>query len=299
MTSLTDVGLDFLGSPSAFLAAAGDWLATEPLVGTVVATMAQRGVAAEQAGQQLPLDDWWLVVRRGHEVVGAAMRSAPFPPRPLFVLPMPDEAATALAQAIVERGEEVDALNGALPATQVCAEELARLTGRSAEVVVRSRLHRASSVVPPAAPEGRLRQAGLADLELARAWFAAFLADADEQAGRPAGSHAGEVPSPEEMRLRLADGQIWLWEVEGRPVHLTALNPPSFGVARIGPVHTLPEHRGHGYAGATVAALTSRVLAAGDVPCLFTDQGNPVSNALYARIGYLPVVDMANYVLRD
>lgn len=297
MTTSRDVRLRFLTSPAAFLDEAGEWLSREPVVGTVVATMAQRRVAAESAGHPLPRDDWWLVVRQGEAVVGTAMRSAPFPPRPLFVLPMPEAAATALAQALVERGEDVTALNGALPATRACATELARLTGRRPHVAVHSRLHRADSVVRPAAPGGRLRQATPDDVDLATAWFAAFLADADAQAGRPTGSHAGEVPSSEEMRSRLADGQVWLWEVDGRPVHLSVLNPPSFGVARIGPVYTPAEHRGHGYAGATVAALTSRVLEAGDVPCLFTDQANPVSNALYARIGYRPVVDMANFVL--
>ncbi len=297
MASSRDLSLDFLTSPAEFLDAAGAWLARDPVIGTVVATMAERRVRAMEEGLPLPLHDWWLVVREGHDVVGVAMRSAPFEPRPLFVLPMPEAAAAMLARELVDRGEDVTALNGALPATQACADELARLTGRSALVAMHSRLHRAPTVVPPKEPDGLLRQATPAEVGLARDWFAAFLADADAQAGRPVRAHAGEVPEKDEMLRRIADGQIWLWEVAGEPAHLSALNPPSFGVARIGPVYTPLEHRGHGYAGATVAALTSRVLDAGDVPCLFTDQANPVSNALYARIGYEPVVDMANYVL--
>lgn len=297
MTTDSAVRLDFLTSPSAFLDAAGEWLAREPVIGTVVATMAQRGIAAETAGLRVPADDWWLVVREGTEVVGAGMRSAPFAPRPLFLLPMPEAAALALARTLVDRGERVDALNGALPATQVCAEELARLTARTARVAMGSRLHRAGRVVHPPQPDGLLRAATTAELDVARAWFEAFLADADAQAGRPVQAHAGEVPSRDEMRRRIHDGQLWVWERDGEVVHLSALNPPGFGVARIGPVYTPREHRGHGYAGATVAALTARVLEAGHVPCLFTDQANPVSNALYARIGYEPVVDMANFVL--
>lgn len=297
MAPRSDLTLDFLTSPSAFLDAAGERLGRQPVIGTVVATMAERGMQALRDGRALPPDDWWLVVREDEEVVGVAMRQAPFEPRPLFVLPMPEAAAVALAETLVARGEEVLALNGALPATQVCAEELARLTGRTAMVALHSRLHEASRVVLPKEPDGLLRPAGREDVGLARAWFAAFFADADAQAGRPVRAHAGEVPPPDEMLRRIADGQIWVWEVDGQPVHLTALNPASFGVARIGPVYTPEAHRGRGYAGATVAALTSRVLGAGDVPCLFTDQANPVSNALYARIGYEPVVDMANYVL--
>ena len=55
------------------------------------------------------------------------MRTAPFAPYPPFLLPMPDEAAVALARALHERGEEVLGLNGALPAVDLCAAELTRL----------------------------------------------------------------------------------------------------------------------------------------------------------------------------
>lgn len=296
------VSLEFLASPSAFLAEAGEHLAQDSVLSTVVATMAHRGAAVEQRGGDLPPDDWWLVARSvgadvAGEVVGVAMRSAPFAPRPLFVLPMPQEAAVALAHALHARGEEVLALNGALPATQVCADELARLASRKATVAVHSRLHQLQSVVPPRVPAGDLRPATYADLPLALAWYAAFFVDADQQAGRPVGTHAAEVPPPDEMLRRIASGDLWIWEVDGTPVHLSALNPPSFGAARIGPVFTPPEHRGRGYAGATVAALAQIALDAGAAPCLFTDQANPVSNALYARIGFTPVVDMANLVL--
>ena len=47
-------------------------------------------------------------------VVGVAMRTAPFAPYPLFVLPMPDAAAVALARALHDRGEPVGGVNGAL-----------------------------------------------------------------------------------------------------------------------------------------------------------------------------------------
>ena len=52
-------------------------------------------------------------------MVGA--RTAPYPP---FLLPMPDQAAVALARALQERGEEALAVNGALPAVDLCAAEL-------------------------------------------------------------------------------------------------------------------------------------------------------------------------------
>jgi predicted GNAT family acetyltransferase len=80
-------------------------------------------------------------------------------------------------------------------------------------------------------------------------------------------------------------------------VHLTAGNPPAYGVARIGPVYTPAADRGQGYASAAVAAVSQRHLDAGVRPCLFTDQANPTSNRVYEAIGYRPLVDMVNLVL--
>lgn len=97
------------------------------------------------------------------------------------------------------------------------------------------------------------------------------------------------------MARRIDDGLVWLWE-DGteRVVHLTAHNPPAFAVARVGPVYTHSDARGHGCASAAVAAVSQRLLDEGVRACLFTDQANPTSNKIYEAIGYRPVEDMAN-----
>lgn len=287
--------LEFLTDARQFLAAAGEHLARNPVQNTVVATLAERFAAGEHGAP----DDWWLVVRDGDDVVGAGMRTAPFPPRPAFLLPMPDEAARLLARTLCERQEVVGGLNGALPTVRVCAEEMARLTGGTVEVALHVRLFEAREVIPPARPEGRLRLGVAADLELASAWFAAFMADADAQAGRPPGSTPQESPDPESMRMRIEDGWLWFWMNEAdEPVHLTSVNPVSFGAARLGPVYTPPAQRGRGYASAAVAEISQRILDRGARPCLFTDQANPTSNRIYQALGYRPVTDMANLTIR-
>jgi predicted GNAT family acetyltransferase len=63
-------------------------------------------------------------------------------------------------------------------------------------------------------------------------------------------------------------------------------------MTRIGPVYTPPEQRGHGYGTAVTAAATAWALGAGAREvCLFTDLANPVSNAIYPRVGYRPLLD--------
>jgi predicted GNAT family acetyltransferase len=295
----TEHALEFCTDPTEFLAAAGDHLAADPVVGTVVTTVARRALSQVEAGIEQPDRDWWLVVRDGTgAVVGIAMRTAPFAPYPVFLLPMPDEAALALAGALAQRGEQVLGINGALPAVELCAADLARLQGGRVEVAQHTRLHELGELSLPAPVAGRLVAATVDDLELATRWFEAFMGDADEMAGRPRGASAHDVPEPAEMLRKIRAGTLWFWVDEtGERVHLTGANPPAFGVARIGPVYTPPAERGCGWASNAVAEVSRRLVADGARVCLFTDQANPTSNRIYAALGYRPVVDMANLVI--
>ncbi|MGC4837874.1 GNAT family N-acetyltransferase [Micromonospora vinacea] len=301
MSTVPNAGLRlwFCTGPGEFLAAAGDYLGADPVVSTVVTTIAHRLLS--QRAEGIPQSDrtWWLVVSDGSgTVVGAGMRTAPYAPYPPFLLPMPDEAAVALARALHNRGEEVLAVNGALPAVELCAAELTRLGGGRVQVTQHTRLHELGELTwPPPAP-GNLVAATEDDVALVTQWVAAFMGDADEQAGRPRGSSAHEAPDQAEMLRRLHAGRLWLWVDEtGKPVHLTGANPPSFGVARVGPVYTPPAQRGRGWASNAVAEVSRRIQAEGERVCLFTDQANPTSNKIYAALGYRPVVDMANLVI--
>jgi hypothetical protein len=300
MSTIPGAGLrlQFCADPGEFLAAAGDYLAADPVISTVVTTVAHRLLAQQADGIAQPARTWWLVVRTASAVVGAGMRTASFAPYPPFLLPMPDQAAVALAGALHERGEEVLSLNGALPAVEVCAAELARLDGGRVQVSVHTRLHELGELVWPAPVPGGLRAATEDDVDLVMEWFGAFMGDADEQAGRPRGASAHEVPDRAEMLRRLRAGSLWFWVNQaGEPVHLTGVSPPSFGVARVGPVYTPPAQRGRGWASNAVAEVSRRIQAEGARACLFTDQANPTSNKIYAALGYQSVGDMANLVI--
>ena len=85
---------------------------------------------------------------------------------------------------------------------------------------------------------------------------------------------------------RVARGDFRIWE-DGRPVAYAGYNDAAPDFARIAPVYTLPECRGHGYATALVASLARELLARGKRRLfLTTDVANPTSNAIYARIGF-------------
>ena len=279
--------------PAEFLEIAGDLLAADPVVSTVMATVTSRMVG------EPPPDDrpqWWAVVRDEHgEVAGLAMRTARTPPHPMFVLPMPDDAALALARTVHARGESVGGLNGSLPAAEVCAGELARLQGDTVEVAQHTRLFELGDLVAPTGVPGSLRSATLDDFDLAQEWVDRFMYDADVQAGRDPDAHGREEILPEDLRKKIELGTYWFWlDDAGERVHLTGANPPSYGVARIGPVYTPPEQRRKGYAGAAVAQVSQLFLDQGARVCLYTDQANPTSNGVYVALGYRPVVDQVN-----
>lgn len=292
--------LEFLADPAAFATAAGGLLAAEPVRSTVVATVTARLRRATGAAHPPEAPDrWWLLVRdRDGKLVGAGMRTAPFLPYPVYLLAMPEEAALELARTLHDRGEHVDAVEGATPAVEVCATELARLTGRHVAVNSRMRLQEVTEVVDPPPVPGRLREARPEDTDLVHAWFDAFAGDAAEQAASPY-PHPGPIESRESIVARIRNGEVWLWEVEGHPVQLTAFNPPAFGVGRIGPVYTPGDQRGKGYAAAATAAVSRNLLATGVRVCLFSDLANPTSTALYERLGYREVVQVANLLLLD
>ena len=211
--------LEFFTDPADFLDAAGPLLATDPVLGSVIASVSERTARELASGDDswaevgAPFDRWWVIVRDdAGEVVSAAMRTAPFKPHPTFAMAMDDEAAAALAAALRDRDEFLGGANGALPGSRVLAEETARVWGGSMAVDKHTRLWEATDVVVPPAPEGRLRRATEADAELVLAWFTAFHAEADEQAGREPDSDSGEHNTLDSVLVRIREGVEWLWE---------------------------------------------------------------------------------------
>ncbi|CCH77503.1 GCN5-related N-acetyltransferase [Nostocoides japonicum T1-X7] len=293
--------LEFSDEAGPFAQAAGPFLAAGPVLSTVVSTVLE--MEGDGRGRDRAVREgypYWFVIARDDtgEVAGVAMRTASFEPHPAYVLTLPDEAAVRLARTLHERGEALEGVNGSLPAARIVAEETARLTDGAVSVSMPTRLYEVRDVIEPRRPEGRLRPATRDDADLVVEWFDAFDLDAAAQAGRTPSALDHPIVDRPEIRQRIDEGGVWLWETPaGRPVHLTCVRPPAYGVSRVGPVYTPREHRGRGYAGAAVAEVSRRILASGHRACLFTDQANPVSNRLYASLGYRPVVDMANHVV--
>ncbi|MFL6158192.1 MAG: GNAT family N-acetyltransferase [Marmoricola sp.] len=281
--------LQFFDDPHAFLSAAEQLLAAEPVRSTVIASVTARFARGDSPRPAAAPPPWWVVARdEVGTVVGAGMRTAPLPPYPPYVGAMPDEAARLVARTLHERGEAVGVVNGFVPAIDVLVDELLGLEGGTASATERTSLYEVVDLVEPAGVPGRLRIARDDEVDLVQGWFDAFGPDASEQAGR-ADPHPA-IETRESTAARIAAGDVWIWDTpDGTPAGVTAFNPPSFGVARVGPVYTPKEHRGHGYAAAGVAAISRRLLDEGARVCLFADEQNTTSTGVYVRLGYRPI----------
>lgn len=223
-------------------------------------------------------------------VAGALLRTPPFS----FVLSdVPIESIESLVDLMLdgELGLDGREINLSVLCEAPFAAAWSARTGNQPRVLERFRLYRLEELVAPdPAPVGKPRLATEEDIELVADYIEAFWDEVE---------HAipihGRAAAVRMAAGRVAEGIFWLWTDEsGAPVALAGHTPIVAEMSRIGPVYTLAELRGHGYAaGATTAATQAAIAMGADEVLLFTDLANPVSNRLYQRLGYRPVTDRA------
>ena len=154
--------------------------------------------------------------------------------------------------------------------------------GTEPEVERRTRLYRLGQLVPPdPAPSGRARVAVADDRELLFDWHHRF----HREVGEEIGDRTTIIDD------RISYGGLSLWEVDAVPVAMAGRTRVSAGMIRLGPVFTPVELRSRGYGAAVTAAVSATAQQLADEVLLFTDLTNPISNAIYQRLGYQPVHD--------
>ena len=190
-----------------------------------------------------------------------------------------DDLAGALAEL-----DALDAVGGAVSDVHRVAAGLTR-RGRPERHRMSERLFRLDALVEPGPVPGAARLATQDDVADAARLFVDCM---HEIWGRSEDADSAVAM----VRTSIATtARLWLWEVDGEVVAFANGRVPAYGVARIGPVYTPPEHRRRGYAGAVTAAASRDILAAGAVAVLYTDLANPTSNRIYQALGYAPVED--------
>jgi RimJ/RimL family protein N-acetyltransferase len=212
-------------------------------------------------------------------LVGCAFRT---PPHQVGVTELPAAAIEPLVASLRETYLNLPGVAGPEPTATAFADAWTARFGGKWWLEQRQRLHSVTRVTLPSAPaSGALRPALPPDAPVARAWMAGFIRDTR---ARHLGADAAE---------RLIEQQrLHIW-VDGEPRCMVSAVRDTPNTAGIGAVYTPPQFRNRGYASTAVATLSRQLLDSGRRSCfLYTDVANPVSNAVYARVGFEPIDDV-------
>lgn len=253
----------------------------DPVRHTVALTVLKRVREGHGFGAETPN---LLTIEDDGNLIGAVFHT---PPAPYGLSAMPVQAARAVAEFTLAEGIRPAGASGETPNVEAFAAAWRELTGATSTVRMNLRLYRLveAEFAPPADVPGELVIAGEADLDVLVRFRRGFIIEAD----------ANGDPDDAEQAVRgsMASGAAQvLWLVDGRPVSVAMASKPQQGMSRVGMVYTPPEERSHGYGSAVTAGASQWAIDQGtsDV-VLFTDLANPISNSIYQRIGYRPVMD--------
>ena len=268
------------GDAEEFLARAEPWLLSREAEHNLHLSLAY---ARREKGDAEP-DCLFGTVECDGEVVGGVMRT---PPHKLLLTGMPTDAAPVVAEAAADLYDAIPAVLGPADAAEAVATAWVAVRGGSWHPGMRQRIYRLDEVVPARPVSGELRLATMDDSDLLEEWGQGF--------GRDVG-HAFYLEA-DRITNMIDRGHLYIWQ-DGDPVSMTVAQGATPNGCRIGYVYTPPELRGRGYASATVAEVSQRMLDSGMRFCvLYTDLSNPTSNAIYQKIGYNPIVDVTDVEL--
>lgn len=196
------------------------------------------------------------------------------------------DALRPLAEDVWKACPDVNAVIGPAETADAFSEAFGEVTGRARQCHSRQRIFELRALAPVTSPAaGALRLARPDEADTLTRWTDGFFAAINE-----AGDSRGLVLA------RMAESSLYVWDHDGA-VSMAAAAGRTRRTVRVAHVYTPPEHRGRGYATACVAALTRKLLDEGSERCcLYTDVANPASNAIYQRLGYVPICDVTRYV---
>jgi predicted GNAT family acetyltransferase len=232
--------------------------------------------------ERYPEPPYLAVVEANGAIAAIAIRT---PPNNLLLSKVQELDALQLIVQDLQQ-EALPGVCGLVTEVEMFVQMWHSLTGQPYQRELNSRIYRLTQVKPVPAVQGYLKPAAERDRPLLLEWFSTFYADINI---------SGQQEIEQMVEVALKRQSIYLWE-DGIPVSMVGGRPFIPTAARIAPVYTPPEHRCRGYATASVAALSQKLLDEGCKSCyLYTDLANPTSNSIYQQIGYQSVCDWYDY----
>ncbi len=246
----------------------------DPVAHTIELTLLQAG--------GFPVDSLLFTVWDDGAPRGAALQT---PPYPLACNGIPVKTMETVAGELAELRPGLTGVRGMRSSAVAFADAWHTITGRSGTMSTEERLYRLGSLRTPNGVTGIARLATGDDRGQLVEWVELFFRETFSQRDEAAAERFVDTSD------RVGDRFV-VWDVDGTPVSMAMLRAPAADVSRIGPVFTPLTRRGHGYGSAVTAAAADLAHRSGTADVvLFADLANPVSNAIYQRIGFEAVVD--------
>jgi len=245
------------------------------------------GLTLAMASAERVYDEaWFVLVREGDRIVGAALQTADS--RPVVLSAMPLDAARTLASEVLSRPQRAKQFCAEASVAAAFAERWQAATGDAPSVHMRQGVYELRELSMPDAEGGRLVCAGVAEESSVRRMMRGFVQDALSEDPTQGDAIAERL---------LPAGHVYLWQsAEGELVSMAARNRETPTTACLSMVYTPPEHRRHGYAGRVVAGATKIWLDRGKRAInLYTDLANDTSNSVYRRLGYVQLAESHIY----
>jgi predicted GNAT family acetyltransferase len=237
------------------------------------------GVLLGQAPEDAKVPPVLLVAEGGAGVEAVALQT---PPRAIIVSRAADEAIDAMVTFAISAKLAISGVIGPDATAERFASRWGARKGCVAVLRMAEIIYELTRVRLAAACPGELREATANDENLLAQWLEAFHIE------------AGLDPLHDGLALvrgKTSAGQLFVWD-DGAPVSMVAWSGRTQQGVRVSYVYTPPAERKKGYASASVAALSQRLLDAGSPRCfLFTNAANPTSNKIYQALGYERVCD--------
>jgi hypothetical protein len=272
-----------------FLAVAEPYLMQDECVNSLMLGICLRLIDRPGFDSESP---YLATITSGQRLHVAALRTPPRKNLHVYVANTEKlDALDTFVHHLSQSGVGAPAVFALTPVAHAFAQAWTRESGTNARTGKQQRVHRLETVVHPEYPPGEMRPAEEGDMPLVREWSCGFQRDCFQE--------PPDERTYTDAEKRVADRTLFFWD-DGVPRAMAARNRPTVNGECVSYVYTPPEHRNRGYASAVVARLSQTMLDEGRSFCtLFTDLGNPTSNSIYRKIGYVGVADFLDIHFDD
>lgn len=217
---------------------------------------------------------WWSVTHED-EVVGIAIRTAPFG---YVFSPMPEDAVKYLMEEILVK--DSTALEFAGPKKVI--NQVERCIGRDALEDEGELVYELKQLIEPETT-GEIRLARESDYKLIYSWVLEFVQETEIQA----------FNLESVVKTNIQKGLNYLLEIDGQVVSFGGFHTPieilGRKIGRVGPIFTPKEFRKNGYASLITSFITRILINEGAIVTLYTQAENPTSNKIYQNLGFLKI----------